>query len=105
MFTQKQLQSLDPNYFDIIQATGYCIVLRNKCTGHYWAIGGNGYGSSVSIRHRHNLQSPWHLQSFYGKAHTLQGAIKSIRAHDNYQLCKEKDHRRQLSSREHFEGQ
>ena len=38
MIENTDVETVDTDYFDIISARDYTIVLRSKCTGHYWHL-------------------------------------------------------------------
>lgn len=87
MFSQRQLQSINKTYFNVISATAGCIVIQSNNTGHVWAINGSGVGDGVRLKHKHKLSDPWHDQAFYIKGrHDLQGAFRAIRFHDEYYI-------------------
>lgn len=93
MFTQRELDFIDTNYFRIIQLSGYSITLQSKNTQHCWHILSQCYGniSTCQIHHTHHKYTPYHL---HGHAPCISAAIHLIKKHDEYQLhkisCKKK---------------
>lgn len=85
MFTQKELESIDPNYFKIIKASCFCVTLQSKNTRHYWHIIHIEYPSfqTCQIYHNHNKFGPYHQ---HRNSPTLGKAIQEIQSHDYYQI-------------------
>lgn len=90
MFTQKEMDSIDLEYFRIIQLGGYAVTIKSKNTSHCWHIVSQSYNtySSCQIYHTHQEHTPYHL---HGKAGSLQAAIQVIQNHDTYLLHKTKN--------------
>lgn len=90
MFTQKELDSIDLEYFRIIQLGGYAVTIKSKNTRHCWHIVSQSYKnySSCQIYHTHQEHTPYHL---HGKAGSLQAAIQVVQNHDTYLLHKTKN--------------
>ena len=87
MFTMKELRSVDKSYFDVKAAYAHCIVIVSRNTGHWWYLYGTGLGNEVKIQHKHHEADSWHQQKYaFHMPHTLKGALKSIKSHDEYQL-------------------
>ena len=85
MFSSKDIDSIDKEYFEVKEASYGCIVLQSRNTGHLWCVTGSGIGNGVTLRHKHKWADTWHPQSFYMKGrHNLAGAIKAIQAHDEF---------------------
>ena len=85
MFTLKDMEEIDPNYFDIIDRSSFSVTIRSKNTKHYWHIenaDGDNY-RSCKIYHKHNEKDSYHL---HGHAGTLVGCIHTIKEHDSFQL-------------------
>ena len=85
MFQSKEINDIDLTYFNVIQATCYCITLQSKNTKHYWHILHQEYWDfkSCKIYHNHHANSCYHE---HGHAPTLQKAITQIKSHDTFQL-------------------
>ena len=85
MFDEKQLASIDRIYFNVILADDRDVTIQSRNTGHYWYLHNTGYpteGSCV-IFHKHQFSHPYHQ---HGRARTLRQAVKSIQAHDKWQM-------------------
>lgn len=100
MFSQKELSSIDRRYFNVIQASCYCVTLQSKNTKHYWHILHEEYPSfkTCQITHKHNRSDEYHP---HRNQPTLQKAIQEIKSHDNFQINvrdKEKRARRKPSA-------
>ena len=85
MFDARQLQQVDPAYFNVIILDPYDVTIQSKNTGHYWIIHNSEYPSQGScvIYHKHRYSHPYHQ---HGRARSLRSALKQIRQHDDYQL-------------------
>ena len=85
MFTQKELRSIDSSYFNIIQASCYCVTLQSKNTKHYWHILHEEYPhfKTCQITHKHNYSDEYHS---HRNQPNLAKAIKDIKSHDDYQI-------------------
>ena len=66
MFNQHDFDKIDRTYFDVLQISGYHIILKSKNTKHIWdlyfketQIG----KSSIIISHKHNDTDPFHEQA------------------------------------------
>lgn len=60
MITQKDINSIDRSYFEVLGSNSYCITLRSKNTGHEWHLLYYEYirRSSFRIYHRHSRYYP-----------------------------------------------
>lgn len=87
MFTQKEVNSIDLEYFCIIQLGGYAVTIKSKNTRHCWHIVSQSYKthSSCQVYHTHQENTPYHR---HGNAGSLQAAIRMIQNHDEYLLHK-----------------
>ena len=85
MFTTKELESIDRNYFHVIGTSCYAVTLQSKNTKHYWHILHQQYRTftSCAIQHKHNAEDPFHD---YKSAPNLKQAIEGIKNHDHYHL-------------------
>lgn len=85
MITKKEIQSIDRNYFDVIQATPYIITLRSRNCGHYWALELEEYPSfrHFKVYHKHHQWNEFHRHRDAGN---LRRAIADIRSHDAFQM-------------------
>lgn len=96
MIDKTEIDGIDRKYFDIIGEKDYGIVLRSKCTGHYWYLLEQKYNQrrTFQIYHRHHASDPYHLQK---NRPTIEGCCEYIRSHDAYHLqkMKRKEERRQ----------
>ena len=87
MFSQKEIDSIDIEYFRVIQLSGYVVTLQSKNTQHCWHIISQLYGSrsSCQIYHTHKEHTHYH---FHGKASCLKNAVNLIKVHDDLQMYK-----------------
>ncbi|MCF0134310.1 MAG: hypothetical protein HUJ72_10625 [Blautia sp.] len=85
MFSEKNLQELDPRYFVILVKDEWDVSIQSRNTGHYWYLHCSGFPEEEScvIFHKHRFQHPYHQ---HGRARSLKQAVKSIVKHDEYQL-------------------
>ena len=100
MFTQEDIDIIDSEYFKVLSASGHCVTLYSKCSGHYWHIIHQDYSNfkSCQIWHKHNFSDAFHA---HRNQPTLQKAISEIKEHDNYHInvrlskkkkCRKKQH-------------
>lgn len=85
MFKNKELNSIDKSYFNIIQLSLHTVTIQSKNTKHFWHILQQEYPtfSSCIIYHRHNEYYSYHL---HGHAPTLKRALIDIQKHDDFQI-------------------
>ena len=85
MFTQQELDQIDRDYFEVIVANEYDVTLISNNTRHVWYLHNAEMPDRnvTIIFHKHNINHPYHQ---HGRAGTLNRAIKSIKAHDAFQL-------------------
>ncbi|MGN8773368.1 hypothetical protein [Candidatus Weimeria sp. HCP3S3_B5] len=85
MFTRKELEAIDRNYFAVIVANDYDVTLMSKNTHHVWRLHNAEMpdGNIVVIFHKHHASDPYH---FHGRCGTLNGAMREIKRHDLFQL-------------------
>ena len=84
MFDQKDLECLDPGYFEIICMNDRDVTIMSRNTGHVWYIHNPEYplpGSCI-IFHKHKVSHPYHQ---HGRSNTLRQAVRSIKSHDRWQ--------------------
>lgn len=93
MITQKEINSLDRQYFTVIHAGCFGVTLQSKNTLHCWYIACEdlGYMQSFRIDHTHVRNTPMH---HHGRGKTFQSCIRQIKSHDEYQLKKDAAKRR-----------
>lgn len=85
MIENTDVGTVDTDYFDIISARDYTIVLRSKCTGHYWHLleqQANGH-RTFSICHRHNPVDSYHPQT---NRPSIAECCRYIIDHDAYHI-------------------
>ena len=89
--------AIDKSYFDIIEKKDYGIVLRSRCTGHYWYLLEQEYNGcrSFQIHHKHHASGPYHLQK---NKPSIKACCEYIRSHDEYHLAKirKKEQKKQM---------
>ena len=85
MITTKELNSINKDYFHIIQANGFAVYLQSKNTKHFWGILIAEYPTfrNFQIYHKHNQHDSYHRHK---DAPTLLAAIESIKGHDKFQM-------------------
>lgn len=85
MITNKEIQSIDRDYFDVIQATPFIISLRSRNTGHYWTAVVEEYATfrHFKVYHKHNAKDQFHRHRDAGNLHK---AIADIQSHDAFQM-------------------
>ena len=100
MFTQKDLQSIDRNYFIVKFEGCYGVTLQSKNTKHCWFITSEDYGhfQTCTIFHTHHEGTPMHE---HGHGKTLYSCMKKIKDHDVYQIIKDSKKRRARNYRNH----
>ena len=71
MFTQKEVNSIDLEYFCIIQLGGYAVTIKSKNTRHCWHIVSQSYKthSSCQVYHTHQENTPYHRHGNAGLGH------------------------------------
>lgn len=85
MFDTRQLEKINPQYFNIILLSEHDVTIQSRNTGHYWYLHNTDYpaeGNCV-IFHKHKASHPYHL---HGRAGTLPQAVRSIKKHDKWQM-------------------
>lgn len=90
MVKQTEIESIDREYFDIIEARDYVLVLRSRNTGHHWCLLEqiyNGY-RTFQILHKHKKADPYHPQK---NRPSVEACCAYIKSHDAYQLRKERE--------------
>ena len=85
MFTEKELNSIDRKYFEIIVISEYDVTVMSKNTKHVWYLhNASGVaGETVQIFHKHKANHPYH---HHGRCGTLGKALRDIKSHDEFQL-------------------
>ncbi len=85
MFDTKDLECLDPEYFNIIMANEYDVTVMSRNTGHYWYIHCTGLEGKAAciVFHKHKFSHPYHL---HGRKNSLKQAIQSIKSYDKWQI-------------------
>lgn len=89
MITQKELKSIDRNYFTVINAGCYGVTLQSKNTRHTWYIACEDLGYRQSFRIDHSHQGPYTPMHHHGRGRTFYSCISQIKSHDEYQLKKD----------------
>ena len=89
MVKQTEIESIDREYFDIIEARDYVLVLRSRNTGHFWCLLEQEYNGHrfFQISHRHHAENPYHIQK---SRPTIADCCEYIQSHDAYHLKKER---------------
>lgn len=98
MISSKELNSIDRDYFTVITAGCYGVMLQSKNTLHCWYIACEdlGYTQTFRIDHTHHAETPMHI---HGHGKTLGSCIRQIKSHDKYQMKKDARKRRYARER------
>lgn len=85
MYTQAELDNLDRKYFAVILANEHDITLLSKNTHHMWQLHSVELpdGDLTVIFHKHRPSDQYHTHS---RSRSLDGALRQIRSHDQFQL-------------------
>lgn len=85
MFSQEELNSVDPKYFNIILLDPYDVSIQSRNTGHYWSLHSTGVpgANACLVYHKHKFSHPYHQ---HGHGNSLRQAIRSIKSHDRWQM-------------------
>ena len=85
MFSETQINGINPKRFKIITANSCNIMLQSKRTGHFWQIRSSPEPEKRScvVFHKHRRNDPYHCHC---KADNLYHALAKIRSHDAWQL-------------------
>ena len=89
MFTNKDLKSIDREYFTVYHAGCYGVTLQSKNTHHSWYITSEDYGNFVTCTIFHSHGSPQTPMHRHGHGKNLYSCIRQIKSHDEYQLKKD----------------
>ena len=79
MFDRKQLDLIDPNYFNILTADEYDVAIQSRCTGHCWYI--RAVNDACVIFHKHKKSDQYHQN---GSGRNLKHALRLIQGHDTW---------------------
>lgn len=85
MFDVKDLECLDPEYFNIIMANEYDVTVKSRNTGHCWHVHCTGVPGNMAciFVHKYKYNYPYHQ---HGHSNSLWQAIRSIQSHDMLQM-------------------
>lgn len=85
MFTQKDINSIDSTYFDVLTSSPFAITLRSKPTAHEWhlILKNESRCQSCEVYHRHKETDSWHRQ--WGSKAFLK-VLDAIKEHDRFQM-------------------
>ena len=86
MITQKDIDSIDHKYFQVIECNGSCVCLKSLNTKHYWCIVSSGISLEhkyFKLYHKHHYEDQFHFQKNIGN---FKSAIYEIKKHDEFQL-------------------
>lgn len=89
MIEPVDLESIDTEYFDIIEVEDYLLVLRSRTAGHDWALlerEANGH-RTFQISHRHGEGKPYHVQK---SRPSVEACCDYIKNHDAFHLERER---------------
>ena len=90
MISNKEIQAIDRQYFDVLETTAFYVVLRSRNTGHFWHLLEQHPGSHVTflISHKHHEWNPYHPQA---NRPTIDDCCKYIKWHDRFHKQREKE--------------
>lgn len=93
MFTAKDLNSIDRNYFIVLSEGCYGVTLQSRNTKHCWYIQHEEIGSisHCIIWHTHHKGTPMHE---HGHGRNITSCMRKIKDHDVYQIIKDSKKRR-----------
>lgn len=85
MISKTELESIDIEYFHVLQMGCYAIYIQSKNTKHFWGIIEETYPTfrHFQIYHKHNNHNEYHR---HRDANNLDTAVKHIMDHDLFQL-------------------
>lgn len=83
MFTQRQLNTIDRNYFIVFEASPYQVIIKSKNTRHFWKIRSEDDKQKIIIYHSHQGDCNYHFHYSVG---SLEKAIHEIKNHDIFQI-------------------
>lgn len=85
MFTDEELQKIDPKYFNVIVLDGLDVTIQSRNTGHWWYLHCTGCEgrNAVVVFHKWKACHPYHRQCM---ARSLRQAVKGIQRHDEWQM-------------------
>lgn len=89
MISKKDIQSINRDYFNIIEANSFYMVLQSKNTGHFWYILESVAAGhrTFRIQHKHHSRDPFHPQT---SARSLPDAYRYIYGHDAFHCERKK---------------
>lgn len=87
MYSKRDFDQIDHNYFNVKAMNGYNICLQSKNSKHYWTIQCQEFKNkrSLIVFHRHYSSGYFHVQSHY-HPRTVEQAQDLIKEHDNFHL-------------------
>ncbi len=88
MFSKKDFEQIDRDYFYVKSETGYNIILQSQNTNHIWTIHCADLSERVRIievYHQHKESDISHIQPNF-HPHSVKEAQIMIKKHDAYQL-------------------
>ena len=89
MITLKEIESIDTQYFNIIEVSAFFIVLQSRNTGHYWHLLRREPNNHISffISHKHHISDPYHPQACRG---SIKACCVYIKEHDKYHISRKR---------------
>lgn len=88
MFTRKELQMVDTDYFLVIERTAFHIIIKSINTGHIWDLYSkeNPHGTSIVVFHKHDDGAAFHEQPWMHPSSVID-AQEAIKSHDAWHLA------------------
>lgn len=96
MFSKADINTIDLEYFEVLDQSAFQVTLRSKNTGHEWHIlsqeirlkKSDAVVETCTIGHRHHASDPFHEQTHVKDLNKAQEFIKD---HDRFHLDKRKN--------------
>ena len=87
MYSKKDFDQIDYNYFYVKTLNAYNICLQSKNSKHYWNIQCQEIKNrrSLIVLHRHKNSGDFHIQPHY-HPRTIEQAQDLIKEHDEFHL-------------------
>lgn len=100
MIGKTEIDGIDKQYFDIVEIKEFGIVLRSRCTGHFWYLMEQMCNNhkTFQIRHKHNISDSYHPQK---NRPSIDDCCVYIMSHDAYHIRKMK--RKEERSKKRFD--
>ncbi len=87
MFTKRDFNQIDTDYFLVLERSVYHIVLKSKRTSHTWDIYYKPFsgGYSLVVNHKHRDKDIFHVQPHF-HPRSISAAQEMIKRHDAWHI-------------------